>query len=805
MPRSRSPKNYTGVHQKTVEARSQTELASVAGVGLEQQHFVQIASNGFGDPQNSYAFSMAWFQNHLYVGTNRNMLVLVKASPPPDPARMEPWPVRVPKDVFKLDLRSQIWRYSPSTGQWDQIYVSPMVPGPDEVPTPRDIGYRDMTVFQRPTDLEPALYIATASSNTRGPGAYILRYTETEGVIAASKPGFGDQNVSTFRTLVGFNGHLYSSPAGSGRAWNAADRPCVYESKDPISGKWRSVSESSFGDKTNDVLYSMCEFNEHLYVGTLNPVSGYQIWKTRAIGEPPYRWQRVVDSGAGRGNLNEAAMTMCVFNEALYVGSGISNGGYDRSYHVGPGAGEVIRIYPDDSWDLVVGTARDTEDGYKHSLSGMGPGFDNPFAGYIWSMAVHDGWLYIGIFDSSIFALWADLKRQPRERQIMLRWIGVDNFVQQRAGFELWRSNDGIYWAPVTSKKGFGNPYNYGVRNMVSTPVGLFVGTANPFGPEVAVKFADGWGYAPNPRGGLEVWLGSSARKVDTSSSDTAPVKSQRTTGHSVFTGESGWKGQNRMAQLNENINHAYRRMYHPLVQEFYHGSDFYNFGYWFSNTQSLRKACENLMEELLAFIPEKKGTILDVACGKGATTRYLTRYYDETNVVGINISEEQLKTCHENAPGCHFFKMDAVNLTFEDESFDAVISVEAAFHFNTRERFFREAHRVLVSGGYLVLSDILLTEWVEWSNPVFVSENHVKTLSDYRALLRRVGFRETVVRDVTGHTLGGCIQYIQSTLLQKLRRGQIDLFTFNLAMSRLYKRKILPVNGYILVGARKS
>jgi hypothetical protein len=452
---------------------------------------------------------MAWFDDCLYVGTARNLFALIGASPPKNAAALRPWPVPKPKDVFTTDLRAQIWRYCPEArrDRWSQVYTSPLVTGPDDDSTPRDIGYRHMTVFRHPLDHKDALYVATASSDSRGPGAHILRYTEAKGVMAVSKPGFGDQNVSTFRTLIGFKDRLYSSPTGSGRAWNAAERPCVYETVEPMSGKWRPVSRPKFGDATNDALYSMAVFNNHLYVGTLNPKSGYQIWKTRAVGKPPYRWTKVVDAGAGRGNLNEAVVTMCVFDGALYVGSGISNGGYDRTYDVGPAAGEVIRIHPDDSWDIVVGRPRDTPNGYKFPLSGMAPGFDNPFAGYIWSMAVHDGWLYVGTFDSGIFALWADPKRQPVDRQVMLRFIGIDNFVRQHAGFELWRSPDGIHWTPVT-RNGFGNPYNYGVRTMVSTPAGLFIGTANPFGPKVAVRFADGWKYMINPNGGAEVWLG---------------------------------------------------------------------------------------------------------------------------------------------------------------------------------------------------------------------------------------------------------------------------------------------------------
>ena len=39
---------------------------------------------------------------------------------------------------------------------------------------------------------------------------------------------------------------------------------------------------------------------------------------------------------------------------------------------------------------------------------------------------------------------------------------------------------------------------------------------------------------------------------------------------------------------------------------------------------------------------------------------------------------------------------MDATELDFRDNSFDSIICVEAAFHFDTREKFVREAYRVL-------------------------------------------------------------------------------------------------------------
>ena len=45
--------------------------------------------------------------------------------------------------------------------------------------------------------------------------------------------------------------------------------------------------------------------------------------------------------------------------------------------------------------------------------------------------------------------------------------------------------------------------------------------------------------------------------------------------------------------------------------------------------------------------------------------------------------------------------------MDFPDASFDAVVCVEAAFHFPSRARFFSEAFRLLHPGGVLTMSDI--------------------------------------------------------------------------------------------------
>lgn len=460
--------------------------------------FRQIANSGFGDPGNSIAWSMAWFKGKLYVGTGRhNLCLFIRGRGTDVPPNL---PVECPEDLLDLDLRAQIWRYTPETGVWEHVFTSPRVdfPLPDGTvieDVPRDAGYRGMIVYTDKHGVE-ALYVGTA-----GGRATILRTTDGTTFEEIPAPAADLVGVETFRDFAVYNGRLYTSPTFIFTPLEPAAR-VVFESDDPASGNWRAVSEPGFGDLTNGTIYEMESFAGFLYVGTANPTSGFQIWKTNASGTPPYEWTPVITNGAERGRLNGTALSMEVFQGRLYVGTAgagqapsatsfmmselmpdlaeaashvDSNGGSDRA----TGASELIRINPDDSWEIVVGWARHTADGIKLPISGRIPGFGNVFSAHFWNMEVYEGWLYLGTIDGSVYLLGT-----------------ADRIVNAEGGFDLWATPDGRQWLRVTAD-GLGNPLNQGARTLVSTPVGLFLGTSNPFTD------------APPGLGGAEVWLGT--------------------------------------------------------------------------------------------------------------------------------------------------------------------------------------------------------------------------------------------------------------------------------------------------------
>lgn len=468
--------------------------------GLGQNDFRLIASGGFGDGLNAYAHSMAWFRDHLYVGTTRGNFPFMKARLP---IGMNVWPVECPEDPYSLDMGAEIWRYAPDDDTWTRVFKSPTIIGSHGKPIPRELGLRGMLVYDGRADQPPALFVSTWSP-ARGPGPLLLRSEDGLNFAPTCEPGLVGLPVTTIRTIVQFKGRMFTTPAGSrGGNPNVSAHSVVYESEDPANGKWEPVSDFGFGDPGNKTIFEMAAFGDHLYVGTFN-LEGFQVWRSTMEGPKPYAFERMIVKGAHRGPLNQCVLSMYPFKGALYIGGGIQGGGVDTQNRIGPAPPEMLRLHPDGRWDLLVGEPRDTPEGRKEPLSGYLPGFDNFFNGYFWRMTAHDGWLYMGTFEWSSVLGYANRRRWPPAFEGIIGHIEPQNILDNQSGFDLYRSFDGDNWVPVTTQ-GMGNPYNMGLRNLVSTPRGLFLGTANPFGPKIMPL--GGTRYVPNPRGGCEVYF----------------------------------------------------------------------------------------------------------------------------------------------------------------------------------------------------------------------------------------------------------------------------------------------------------
>lgn len=119
-------------------------------------------------------------------------------------------------------------------------------------------------------------------------------------------------------------------------------------------------------------------------------------------------------------------------------------------------------------------------------------GFGNKTVFYTWSMAVYNNQLYMGTFDLAFpddsDSLAATLVSKMINGFLGLMPTAMDDTVRDILtppnvvpGVNLYRFVDSHSPAIVETDNGFGNPGIYGIRNMIVTDEGLFVGTASSF------------------------------------------------------------------------------------------------------------------------------------------------------------------------------------------------------------------------------------------------------------------------------------------------------------------------------------
>ncbi|HEY8044061.1 MAG TPA: class I SAM-dependent methyltransferase [Streptosporangiaceae bacterium] len=165
-------------------------------------------------------------------------------------------------------------------------------------------------------------------------------------------------------------------------------------------------------------------------------------------------------------------------------------------------------------------------------------------------------------------------------------------------------------------------------------------------------------------------------------------------------------QGQNPAARVYESI-----------------GSDFFlapapgwlNLGLWEGPgaESEAEDACRRLVTTLASALPAG-GVILDAGNGLGTQDPLIAETVRPRRLVAVNITEWQLAAGRERLTeaGSAALAADATRLPIADGTIDGVISVEAAFHFRSRQAFFAECHRVLRPGGVLSISDIPVQRW---------------------------------------------------------------------------------------------
>lgn len=134
------------------------------------------------------------------------------------------------------------------------------------------------------------------------------------------------------------------------------------------------------------------------------------------------------------------------------------------------------------------------------------------------------------------------------------------------------------------------------------------------------------------------------------------------------------------------------------------------------------RKLAKIIIERTAAYVIILDGGLgLDVGCGSGALSIACAKKNPKATMVGCDIwsgsykSEFSKKLCEDNAKlegveNVRFEEGNAVNLPFEDESFDAVTSNYVYHNIvgQNKQKLLMETFRVLKKGGVFVIHDLM-------------------------------------------------------------------------------------------------
>jgi hypothetical protein len=352
------------------------------------------------------------------------------------------------------------------------------------------VGFRGMTVYKE-NDGTEALYVGGVSGNAiyyalpqfagnLFPPPIILRSTDGVNFVPIPEDpgtfmgnlvsGNPDVQVASIRSMVAANGQMFAAVT------NFRGEGFMIASPNPSQGDnaWQRVSPTPA--VPNFAVWILANYNNMLYVGTGDRENdlGYGVYYTsNGPGDPtPYQFTPVIMDGGWQPDetlRSPTTLTMHVWNDPA---DGLQHlmCGTDRKI-------EIVRVNPDNSWDLVMGQPRATPDGWKAPLSGIGYYFDNDFNGHIWQMqdetwnplpgqATTNLGLHATTWDWAILLRQATLTAQPTTGE---------------EGFDHFYSPDATHWY-IVSKVGMGDGLNMGGRSGVFTPFGLFWGTARVTG-----------------------------------------------------------------------------------------------------------------------------------------------------------------------------------------------------------------------------------------------------------------------------------------------------------------------------------
>ncbi|MGH7113994.1 MAG: SAM-dependent methyltransferase [Stellaceae bacterium] len=266
------------------------------------------------------------------------------------------------------------------------------------------------------------------------------------------------------------------------------------------------------------------------------------------------------------------------------------------------------------------------------------------------------------------------------------------------------------------------------------------------------------------------------------------------------------------------------RDIYELVSTDAYSSEGLYlNLGYW-KDARTIDQACEALamlVAETAGVRPRCK--LLDVGFGFADQDMLWAERLSPAHITGLNIAPLQVRLARERvaargmADRIELIEGSATEMKLADNSFDQVVGVECAFHFDTRERFFAEAFRVLLPGGRLALCDVIRAlpdprplrrrmqnfNWRFFMQKFAVPAANADTSVSYAAKLAAAGFAAVRVESIRHHVYPGLHRFMAADPAMLRRFHPLARLPYYLTL-RFSADAVYAAYEYVLVSAEK-
>ncbi len=186
------------------------------------------------------------------------------------------------------------------------------------------------------------------------------------------------------------------------------------------------------------------------------------------------------------------------------------------------------------------------------------------------------------------------------------------------------------------------------------------------------------------------------------------------------------------------------------------------HYGYWDKQVHSFPQSLQRMNEVMMEEAGIREGDrVLDAGCGVGGSSVFLASVLN-CSVTGITLSERQAEQARVNAQNrkvdnkAEFRVMDYAQTDFPDNTFDIVWGCESICYAHDKEKFIREAYRLLKPGGRLVVADGFVSSFENNQHPAIRQwldgweVNYLESPDRFNGFLQSAGFTSIRYRDIS-------------------------------------------------------